>query len=68
MGVFYKLTKDLTPNTVVNNILDKDFSKTKLYQVGHNSTYAGDCYQTAQPTTGYVNPSRDYWISLNYRF
>lgn len=56
MGMSYKLTKDLTLNTAVNNVLDKDFSEVKLYQVGRNSTYAGDYYQTAQSTTGYVNP------------
>ncbi|ECY6091197.1 TonB-dependent receptor, partial [Salmonella enterica subsp. enterica serovar Enteritidis] len=45
MGMSYKLTKDLTLNTAVNNLLDKDFSEVKLYQVGRNSTYAGDYYQ-----------------------
>ncbi|MFV4863697.1 TonB-dependent receptor [Citrobacter portucalensis] len=68
MGMSYKLTKDLTLNTAVNNVLDKDFSEVKLYQVGRNSTYAGDYYQTAQSTTGYVNPGRNYWVSLNYQF
>ena len=32
MGMSYKLTKDLTLNTAVNNVLDKDFSEVKLYR------------------------------------
>ncbi|EMU1127618.1 TonB-dependent receptor [Citrobacter sp. CK184] len=68
MGLSYKLTKDLTLNTAVNNVLDKDFSDVKLYQSGRSSTYAGDYFQTAQSTTGYVIPGRNYWMSLNYQF
>ena len=68
MGLSYKLTKELTLNTAVNNVLDKDFSDVTLYQVGRNSTYAGDYFQTAQSTTGYVIPGRNYWVSLNYQF
>ncbi|SQB29708.1 bifunctional enterobactin receptor/adhesin protein [Citrobacter koseri] len=67
-GLSYKLTKDLTLNTAVNNVLDKDFSDVKLYQSGRSSTYAGDYFQTAQSTTGYVIPGRNYWMSLNYQF
>ena len=68
MGLSYKLTKGLTLNAAVNNLLDKDFSDVTLYQSGRSSTYAGDYFQTAQSTTGYVIPGRNYWLSLNYQF
>ncbi|AFJ45162.1 TonB-dependent receptor [Shimwellia blattae] len=68
LGMSWKLTDSLTLNSAINNLLDKDFSDVKLYQVGRSSTYAGDYFQTAASTTGYVNPGRNYWLSVNYTF
>ena len=55
MGMSYKLTKDLTLNTAVP-VACNDFSEVKLLPVGRDDPYAGDYYQTAQSTTGYVKP------------
>ncbi|ROP62981.1 outer membrane receptor for ferrienterochelin and colicins [Enterobacter sp. BIGb0383] len=68
MGAAYRITPQLTVNGTVNNVLDKDFSKVSLYQVGRSSVYAGDYFQTLASTTGYVTPGRNYWLSLNYTF
>ncbi|AYW18964.1 TonB-dependent receptor [Klebsiella sp. P1CD1] len=68
MGATYRITPELTINGTVNNLLDKDFSKVRLYQSGRNSMYAGDYFQTQAYTTGYVTPGRNYWVSLNYTF
>ncbi|MBJ3816707.1 TonB-dependent receptor [Shimwellia pseudoproteus] len=68
VGASWKLTEALTLNAAVNNLLNKDFSSVKHYQVGRSSTYAGDYFQTAASTTGYVNADRNYWLSVNYTF
>lgn len=68
LGASWKLTDSLTLNGAVNNVLNKDFSQVKRYQVGRSSTYAGDYFQTGASTTGYVNPDRNYWLSVNYQF
>ncbi|MGL4725175.1 MAG: TonB-dependent receptor [Scandinavium sp.] len=68
LGVSYSLSSQLKLNAAVNNVLNKDYSDVRLYQAGRSTTYAGDYYQTAQSTTGYVNPDRNYWLSLNYQF
>ncbi|EHC4324934.1 TonB-dependent receptor, partial [Escherichia coli] len=68
MGVSLKMTKELTLNGAINNVLNKDYSDVHLYQAGKSSLYAGDYFQTSSSTTGYVIPERNYWISLNYQF
>ncbi|EIX4510766.1 TonB-dependent receptor [Escherichia coli] len=68
LGITWKVTNSLTLNSSVNNILNKDFSDVRLYTSGKNSLYAGDYFQTASSTTGYIIPERNYWISLNYNF
>ncbi|ENZ0463832.1 TonB-dependent receptor [Salmonella enterica] len=68
IGASWKVMKNLTLNTVVNNILDKDFSGVEAYKVGKSTTYAGDYFQTAASTTGYVIPGRNYWVSASYEF
>ncbi len=68
IGASWKVMKNLTLNAVVNNILDKDFSGVEAYKVGKSTTYAGDYFQTAASTTGYVIPGRNYWVSASYEF
>lgn len=60
--------KNLTFNAVVNNVLDKDFSGVETYKSGNQTTYAGDYFQTAASTTGYVIPGRNFWLSASYEF
>lgn len=64
----WNVTKELTLNAAVNNLLNKDFSNVHLYNAGKSSLYAGNYFQTASSTTGYVIPERNYWLSLNYQF
>lgn len=64
LGASYKVTKDVTLNGTVNNLLDKDFSQVQSY----NGYYAGDYFDSSRSTTGYVTPSRNYWMSVNVNF
>ncbi|QXO17214.1 TonB-dependent receptor domain-containing protein [Vibrio ostreae] len=64
MGATYAITKDLKLNGAVYNLLDKDF--TDLEVIG--GEYAGDYFDTSRSTSGYVNPGRNYWVSVNYDF
>lgn len=64
LGASYKVTKDVTLNGTVNNLLDKDFSQVQSY----NGYYAGDYFDSSRSTTGYVTPGRNYWMSVNVNF
>ncbi|MFB9134575.1 TonB-dependent receptor domain-containing protein [Vibrio olivae] len=68
LGAAYQLTKDLKVNGMVNNVLDKDFTDMDVYGSGRGTEYAGDYYSTTRATSGYVNPGRNYWVSVNYTF
>ncbi|KFC94507.1 TonB-dependent outer membrane ferrienterochelin/colicin receptor [Leminorella grimontii ATCC 33999 = DSM 5078] len=68
MGGSYKISKDVTLNGAVNNLFDKDFTKTYVYKVGSGTTTAGDYFTSAQSTTGHVMPGRNYWVSVSVGF
>lgn len=68
LGGSYKVSKDVTLNGAVNNLFDKDFTKTHVFAVGNSTTTAGDYFTSAQSTTGYVVPGRNYWVSVNVNF
>ncbi|AHK20006.1 glycosyl transferase [Yersinia similis] len=68
LGATYKVTKDVTLNGAVNNLLDKDFTRTHIFAVGNGTTTAGDYFTSAQSTAGYVVPGRNYWVSMNVNF
>ncbi|EAO6702846.1 TonB-dependent receptor [Salmonella enterica subsp. enterica] len=68
IGASWKAMKNLTFSAMVNNILDKDFSGVETYKSGNQTTYAGDYFQTAASTTGYVIPGRNFWLSASYEF
>ncbi|MCV9879994.1 TonB-dependent receptor [Brenneria izbisi] len=68
LGGAYKVSKDITLNGAVNNLLDKDFTKTHVFAVGNSTTTAGDYFTSAQSTTGSVLPGRNYWVSVNVTF
>ncbi|MBN3136978.1 TonB-dependent receptor [Pectobacterium punjabense] len=68
LGTSYKVTKDVTLNGTVNNLLDKDFSQVQRYTSGRNTYYAGDYFGSSSFTTGYVMPGRNYWMSVNVTF
>lgn len=68
LGTSYKVTKDVTLNGTVNNLLDKDFSQVQAYTSGRNTYYAGDYFGNSAFTTGYVMPGRNYWVSVNVNF
>ncbi|KHT37050.1 TonB-dependent receptor [Pectobacterium carotovorum] len=68
LGTSYKLTKDVTLNGTVNNLLDKDFSQVQAYASGRNTYYAGDYFGSSSFTSGYVMPGRNYWLSVNVNF
>ncbi|WP_323644643.1 TonB-dependent receptor [Pectobacterium versatile] len=68
LGTSYKLTKDVTLNGTVNNLLDKDFSQVQAYTLGRNTYYAGDYFGSSSFTSGYVMPGRNYWLSVNVNF
>ncbi|UVO10000.1 TonB-dependent receptor [Pectobacterium polonicum] len=68
LGTSYKVTKDVTLNGTVNNLLDKDFSQVQSYTSGRNTYYAGDYFGSSSFTTGYVMPGRNYWMSVNVTF
>lgn len=68
LGGSYKLSKDVTLNGAVNNLLDKDFTKTHVYTVGSSTTTAGDYFTSSQSTTGSVQSGRNYWVSVNVTF
>ncbi|WP_406643354.1 TonB-dependent receptor [Pectobacterium brasiliense] len=68
LGGSYKISKDVTLNGSVNNLLDKDFTKTYVFPVGTDTTTAGDYFTSSQVTTGSVLPGRNYWVSVNVNF
>ncbi|QQA74375.1 TonB-dependent receptor [Pectobacterium parmentieri] len=72
LGTSYKVTKDVTLNGTVNNLLDKDFSDVRPYTTiinnRPNTYYAGDYFDSSRSTTGYVTPGRNYWVSVNVNF
>ncbi|MCL6359766.1 TonB-dependent receptor [Pectobacterium polaris] len=68
LGGSYKISKDVTLNGSVNNLLDKDFTKTYVFPVGAGTTTAGDYFTSSQVTTGSVLPGRNYWLSVNVNF
>ncbi|WP_409160040.1 TonB-dependent receptor [Pectobacterium sp. B2J-2] len=68
LGGSYKISKDVTLNGSVNNLLDKDFTKTYVFPVGTGTTTAGDYFTSSQTTTGSVLPGRNYWVSVNVNF
>ncbi|MDY4315901.1 TonB-dependent receptor [Pectobacterium actinidiae] len=68
LGGSYKISKDVTLNGSVNNLLDKDFTKTYVFPVGTGTTTAGDYFTSSQVTTGSVLPGRNYWVSVNVNF
>ncbi|MBA0181682.1 TonB-dependent receptor [Pectobacterium carotovorum] len=68
LGTSYKLTKDVTLNGTVNNLLDKDFSQVQAYTSGRNTYYACDYFGSSSFTSGYVMPGRNYWLSVNVNF
>lgn len=68
LGASYKMTDTITLNANINNLLDKDFSEVQLYGSGRNTEYAGDYFSTSRSTTGYVNPGRNYWLSVTLSF
>jgi outer membrane receptor for ferrienterochelin and colicins len=68
LGGSYKISKDVTLNGAVNNLLDKDFTKTHVFTVGRTTTTAGDYFTSSQSTSGYVTPGRNYWVSVNVNF
>lgn len=68
LGATYHVTSALKVTGTVNNLLDKDFTDVQLYGSGHSSEYAGDYFSTSRATSGYVNPRRNYWVSMSYVF
>ncbi|WEF09734.1 TonB-dependent receptor [Pectobacterium actinidiae] len=68
LGGSYKISKDVTLNGSVNNLLDKDFTKTYVFPVRTGTTTAGDYFTSSQVTTGSVLPGRNYWVSVNVNF
>ncbi|PWC17373.1 TonB-dependent receptor domain-containing protein [Brenneria corticis] len=68
LGGSYKVSKDVTLNGAVNNLLDKDFTKTHVFAVGSGTTTAGDYFTSSQSTAGSVLPGRNYWVSVNVTF
>ncbi|MFW5408850.1 TonB-dependent receptor [Pectobacterium brasiliense] len=68
LGGSYKISKDVTLNGSVNNLLDKDFTKTYVFPVGTGTTTAGDYFTSSQVTSGSVLPGRNYWMSVNINF
>lgn len=68
LGGSYKVSKDVTLNGAVNNLFDKDFTRTHVFPVNGGATTAGDYFTSSQSTTGYVVPGRNYWVSVNVNF
>ncbi|TLV10685.1 TonB-dependent receptor [Klebsiella indica] len=68
LGGSYKVSKDVTLNGAVNNLFDKDFTRTHVFPVNGGTTTAGDYFTSSQSTTGYVVPGRNYWVSVNVNF
>ncbi|KFZ37997.1 hypothetical protein HR45_05655 [Shewanella mangrovi] len=68
LGASYKATDSITVNANINNLFDKDFSEVQLFGSGRNTEYAGDYFSTSRSTTGYVNPGRNYWVSMTFSF
>lgn len=68
LGASYKVSKDVTFNGAINNLTDKDFTRTRVFAVGNGSTTVGDYFTSSQSTTGYVMPGRNYWLSVNVNY
>ncbi|WP_323593999.1 TonB-dependent receptor domain-containing protein [Aliarcobacter butzleri] len=60
-GGAYKLTKDLTLNGRINNLFDKDFTKTVKYTADDGSVTEAYEYNLAQKR-------REFWVGINYTF
>ncbi|MGE0973414.1 TonB-dependent receptor (plasmid) [Klebsiella sp. WOUb02] len=68
LGASYKASKDITLNAAINNLFDKDFTKTHVLTSGRTTTTAGDYFTSSQTTTGNVIPGRSLWVSATYNF
>ncbi|AHG20771.2 glycosyl transferase [Chania multitudinisentens RB-25] len=68
LGGSYKVSKDITLNGSVNNLLDKDFTATHVFEVNGSTTTAGDYFTSSQSTAGNVIAGRNYWLSMNVTF
>lgn len=68
LGATYKLSKDITLNGAINNLFDKDFTKTHVLTSGRTTTTAGDYFTSSQTTTGNVIPGRSLWVSATVNF
>ncbi|GBO49411.1 TonB-dependent receptor domain-containing protein [Pectobacterium versatile] len=68
-GGSYKVSKDVTLNGAVNNLLDKDFtSGIRTYGSGRGAFTTADYYSFSRVTSGSVLPGRNYWLSVNVNF
>ena len=68
LGATYKLSNDITLNGAINNLFDKDFTKTHVLTSGRTTTTAGDYFTSSQTTTGNVIPGRSLWVSATINF
>lgn len=67
LGVSHKFTKDLTMNFTINNLFDKDFSKTKLVDGVEVPLYYSNILG-GRATEGTYLAGRSYWLGLSYNF
>jgi outer membrane receptor for ferrienterochelin and colicins len=68
IGASYRIYNNITLNGSINNIFDKDFTKTHVLTSGSTTTTAGDYFTSSQTTTGNVIPGRNLWISASVNF
>lgn len=68
LGASYQIMPDLKLSGTINNLFDKDFTDVELYGSGRSTEYAGDYFSTTRATSGYVNPGRNYWVTMSYDF
>lgn len=64
LGVMHQFNDTTTLTVGVNNLLNKDLSTVSYV----NGTAYSDYYSSGKSTAGTYLPSRNYWVSLNFKW
>lgn len=71
-GGSYKVSNDVTLYGAINNLFDKDFTRSHVYTYSSGATSgtttAGDYFTSGQTTKGSVLPGRNLWLAVNVTF
>ena len=68
LGGTYKVSKNVSLNANIFNLLNKDFRKYSLVNVNGVPTWVNSYFQGGASVAGTTLPGRTLWISANVSF